>query len=154
DLTAARGFLAEKDFRPLAFTSNGTVSSEVVFTGYGLTVPGKAGEGYDSYAGLNVSNKIVLVLRYVPEEVDAKRRQELNRYAGLRYKAMIARERGASGILFVTGPNSPNAGELAALSSDSASGGSGIIAATVTTNVASEMFTAARRDLKSIQSQL
>jgi len=147
-------FTPEKDFRPLAFTSSGTVSGEVVFAGYGLAVPGKMGEGYDSYAGLNVSNKIVLALRYVPEDVDAKRRQELNRYAGLRYKAMIARERGAKAILFVTGPNSPNAGELAALTSDSASGGSGIMAVSVTTNVAAPMFAAARRDLKSIQSQL
>jgi Tol biopolymer transport system component len=144
----------ERDFRPLAFTSNGTVSGEVVFAGYGLAVPGKLGEGYDSYAGLDVSNKIVLALRYVPEEVDAKRRQELNRYAGLRYKAMLARERGAKAILFVTGPSSPNAGELAALSSDSAGGGSGIIAASITTNVAMQMFSAAGKDLAAIQSAL
>jgi Tol biopolymer transport system component len=144
----------ERDFRPLAFTSNGTVSGEVVFAGYGLAVPGKLGEGYDSYAGLDVSNKIVLALRYVPEEVDAKRRQELNRYAGLRYKAMLARERGAKAILFVTGPTSPNAGELAALSSDSAGGGSGIIAASITTNVAMRMFSAAGKDLRAIQSAL
>ncbi|HEY0548075.1 MAG TPA: M28 family peptidase, partial [Verrucomicrobiae bacterium] len=152
--TAVLEVAPETHFRPLAFTSNGTASGEVVFAGYGLAVPGKSGEGYDSYAGLNVSNKIVLALRYVPEEVDAKRRQELNRYAGLRYKAMLARERGAKAILFVTGPNSSNAGELAALSSDSASGGSGIIAASVTTNVAAPMFAAARRDLKAVQSQL
>lgn len=144
----------ERDFRPLAFTSNGTVFGEVVFAGYGLAVPGKLGEGYDSYAGLDVSNKIVLALRYVPEEVDAKRRQELNRYAGLRYKAMLARERGAKAILFVTGPSSPNAGELAALSSDSAGGGSGIIAASITTNVAMKMFSAAGKDLRAIQSAL
>jgi Tol biopolymer transport system component len=147
-------FQVEKNFRPLAFTSNGVTSGEVVFAGYGLSVPGKAGEGYDSYAGLNVSNRIVLVLRYVPEEVEAKRRQELNRYAGLRYKAMIARERGAKAILFVTGPNSPNAGQLAALSSDSAGANSGIIAASVTTNVAVAVLAAAGKDLKAIQSQL
>ncbi len=147
-------FNPEKDFRPLSFTSNGTVSASVVFVGYGLAVPGKGAEGYDSYAGLDVSNKIVLALRYVPEEVEAKRRQELNRYAGLRYKAMIARERGALAILFVTGPNSPNAGELAALSSDSAGGGSGIIAASVTTNVAAALFASAGKNLAAIQSQL
>ncbi len=151
---AVLGVAPETHFRPLAFTSNGTVFGEVMFVGYGLSVPGKAGEGYDSYAGLNVSNKIILALRYVPEGVDAKRRQELNRYAGLRYKAMLARERGAKAILFVTGPNSPNAGELVALTSDSASGGSGIIAASITTNVVAPMFAAARRDLKSLQTQL
>jgi Tol biopolymer transport system component len=147
-------FQPEKDFRPLSFTSNGTVSGEVVFVGYGLVVPGKAGNGYDSYAGLNVSNQIVLALRYVPEEADAKRRQELNRYAGLRYKAMLARERGAKAILFLTGPNSPTAGELAGLSSDAASGGSGIIAVSVTINVAAPMFVAAGKNLKAVQSQL
>jgi hypothetical protein len=151
---AVLGFPPERDFRPLAFTSNGTVRGDVVFAGYGLAVPGKLGEGYDSYAGLNVSNKIVLVLRYVPEEVDAKRRQELNRYAGLRYKAMLARERGAKAILFVTGPTSPNAGELATLSSDSAGGGSGIIAASITTNVAMKMFAAAGKDLRAVQAAL
>src|SRR5688572_1101186 len=150
--STAQTFRVEKDFRPLSFTANGTVEGPIVFAGYGLVVPGK--EGYDSYAGINVSNKIVVALRYVPEAVEAKRRQELNRYAGLRYKAMNARERGAKAILFVTGPNSPNAGELIGLSSDSASGGSGIMAASVTMNVVAPMFTAARKDLKAVQSQL
>ena len=123
--TAVPSFEVEKDFRPLSFTINDEVEGEVVFAGYGLSVPGKAGEGYDSYAGLNVSNKIALVLRYVPEAVEIQRRQELNRYAGLRYKAMLAREHGARAILVVTGPNSPNAGELAPLSFDTSLAGSG-----------------------------
>src|SRR5262249_3646992 len=66
-------FEVDKDFRPLSFTANTEVEGEVVFVGYGLSVPGKPGEGYDSYTGVNVSNKIVLVLRYVPEEVESKR---------------------------------------------------------------------------------
>jgi Tol biopolymer transport system component len=142
------------EFRPLSFSENGITAGEVAFVGYGLVVPGKLGEGYDSYAGLDVSNKIVLALRYVPEEVDAKRRQELNRYSGLRYKAMLARERGARAILFVTGPNSPNAGELAALSSDSASGGSRILAGSITTNAAAALFETVGKDLRVIQSAL
>ena len=147
-------FAIEKDFRPLSFSASGEVESEVVFAGYGLLVPGKLGEGYDSYVGLNVSNKIVLVLRYVPEEADAKRRQELNRYAGLRYKALLARNRGARGILVVSGPNSPNPGSLAALTFDNSLSGSGILAASVSTNVANALFTAAGKDLKTIQSAL
>ena len=147
-------YTIEKDFRPLSFSASGEVEAEVVFAGYGLLVPGKLGEGYDSYAGLNVSNKIVLVLRYVPEEADAKRRQELNRYAGLRYKALLARNRGARGILVVSGPNSPNPGSLAALTFDSSLSGSGILAASVSTNLAHTLFAAAGKDLKTIQSSL
>jgi len=144
----------DKDFRPLAFTANGTVEGEVVFAGYGLSVPGKLGEGYDSYNGLDVSNKVVLVLRYVPEEADAKRRQELNRYAGLRYKALIARNRGAKALLVVTGPTSPNAGELARLTFESGASHSGIVCASISGDVAAKMFTAAGKDLKKTQAAL
>ena len=153
----ARGnfsFVVEKDFRPLSFSANTNAEGQVVFVGYGLSVPGKPGEGHDSYNGINVSNKIVFALRYVPEDIEPRRRQELNRYAGLRYKAMLARERGARAILFVTGPNSPNAGELAGLSSDGSMSGSGIIAATITTNVANALLAPSGHDLKTLQSAL
>jgi hypothetical protein len=104
DAASARAKL-DADFRPLGFTENGESKGEVVFAGYGLVVPGEAGARYDSYAGLDVKDKIVLVFRYVPEGVDAARRAQLNRYSGLRYKAMLARERGAKGMLVVTDPN-------------------------------------------------
>ncbi len=147
-------FGVQKDFRPLSFTANAEAEGEVVFVGYGLSVPGKLGEGYDSYDGVNVSNKIALVLRYVPEEVDAKRRAELNRYAGLRYKAMLARDHGAKAVLFVTGPNSPNPGELAGLNFDSSLAGSGIVAASISSNVVAALFAGSGKDLKALQSRL
>jgi Tol biopolymer transport system component len=149
---ATRSFEPEKEVRPLSFTANGSVEGPVAFVGYGLTVPGK--DGYDSYAGMDVSNKIVLALRYVPEAVEPKRRQELNRYAGLRYKAMNARERGARAILFVTGPNSPNSGGLADLTFDSSLAGSGIVAASVSSNVAEGLLGPAGKNLKDLQTSL
>lgn len=153
-VSGARAFEGANHVRPLAFTDNGEVEGEVVFVGYGLTVPGKPGEGYDSYAGLNVSNRIVLALRYVPEGVEPQRRQELNRYAALHYKATIARNHGAKAIIVVTGPNSPNPGTLAPLSSDSDLTGSGIIAASVTAKVADEILAGSGKDLKALQTGL
>ncbi|MBG87908.1 MAG: peptidase M28 [Verrucomicrobiales bacterium] len=143
-----------KEFRPLSFTANGEVEGEVVFAGYGLTMPGAREKGYNSYTGLNVSNKIVLVLRYVPEDVSTERRQALNRYAGLRYKALIARNNGAKAIIVVTGPNSPNAGKLASLTYETGASGSGIIAASISGEVAQKIFTVAHKDLKKIQTEL
>jgi Tol biopolymer transport system component len=145
-------FAVEKNFRPLSFTDTGSATGSVVFAGYGLVVPGK--DGYDSYAGLDVSNKIVLALRYVPEAVEPKRRQELNRYAGLRYKAMNARERGAKAILFVTGPNSPNAGELIGLNFDSSLSGSGILAMSVSSNVTDALLGPSGKTLQQLQTDL
>jgi hypothetical protein len=37
-------FVAGKDFRPLALTANDQVEGEVVFAGYGLSIPGKPGD--------------------------------------------------------------------------------------------------------------
>lgn len=141
-------------FMPLAFSSNGTIEGEIVFAGYGLSMPGDDENQYDSYAGLDVKDKIVVVLRYVPEDVSLERRQELNRYSGLRYKAMSARERGAKGILVITGPNSPNAGELVPVKFDTSLSGSGIVAGSVSEEIANVFFAHSGDDLASIQSKL
>src|SRR5207249_3742525 len=121
---------------------NGDVSADVVFAGYGIVVPDGQDFGYDSYTTLDVKDKIVLVLRYFPEDADQKTRGILARYADLRYKAMAARQRGAKAMLVVTGPRSPNAGELAPMTFDTALAGSGIVAMTVTGDVADALFKA------------
>ncbi len=151
---AQHKFEVEKDFRPLAFSADGEVEGEVVFAGYGLSVPGKLGEGYDSYSGLDVKDKIVLALRYVPEEVSVERRQTLNHYAGLRYKALIARENGARALLVVTGPNSPQSGKLVPLKFDMVGASSGIITASISGEAAESLFSYAEKDLKTVQSDL
>ena len=126
--------------RGLSFSDVGEVEGSVVFAGYGITVPESQDFGYDSYFGLDVEDKIVLVLRYFPEDASADVKSVLARYSGLRYKALNARERGAKGLLLVTGPRSPNAGELAALTFDTAASGSGIVAASVTGELAERLF--------------
>ena len=98
--------------RGLAFSETAAVEAPLVFAGYGLSVPETAdGFSYDSYATLDVEGKIAVVLRYFPEESEGDVRGELSRVAGLRNKAFVARERGAVGLIVVTGPTSPNAGE-------------------------------------------
>jgi Tol biopolymer transport system component len=151
---AKRKFKVDEQFRPLAFTENGEVEGEVVFAGYGLKVPGAGEEGYDSYADIDVKDKIVLVLRFVPEDVDMDRRQELNVYAGLRYKAMVARENGAKALLVATGPNSPSAGELIPLKFDQSLASSGICVASVTSEVTGVLFDGSGKTLAEIQTEL
>jgi hypothetical protein len=152
---APQKFDLDKDFRPLAFSETGSVDGEVVFAGYGLSAPEDAKNArYNSFDNLSVKDKIVLLFRYVPEGVDAPRRAHLNRYAGLRYKAMMARERGAKAVLVVTGPNSPNAGELLELTSDGSHSGSGIVAASITTKLADALLKESGKNLKDLQSGL
>jgi hypothetical protein len=128
--------------RALSFSDNGEVEGPVVFAGYGIVVPEGQGFGYDSYATLDVKDKIVVVLRYFPEDAEPKTKGILARYADLRYKAMAARQHGAKAMIVVTGPRSPNAGELAPMTFDTAIAGSGIVAVSITGEVATKLFDA------------
>lgn len=149
---ARRSFDTRRDIQALSFSDSGTVADlPVVFAGYGIVVPESQNFGYDSYATLDVKDKVVLVLRYFPEEADATTKGILARYADLRYKAMAARQRGAKAMLVVAGPASPNAGEIVPMSFDTALAGSGIIAASVSGALADAMFAAARDPSKTLR---
>jgi hypothetical protein len=148
------GTVADAQARALSFSDNGDVTAPVVFAGYGIVVPESQGFGYDSYATLDVKDKIVLVLRYFPEDADQKTRGILARYADLRYKAMAARQRGAKAVMVVAGPRSPNAGELVPMTFDTALAGSGIIAVSITGSEASAMFKRADKTLEEAQKAL
>ena len=98
--------------------------------------------------------RIAIVLRYFPEDTEGDLRATLARYSGLRYKALAARERGAAGLIVVTGPRSPNAGELVALTFDTAVSDSGIVAATVDGRMAKAIVESAGRSLREVQASL
>ena len=97
------------DFVPINFSASGRVEGEVVFAGYGATADEL---GYDDYFHFDVSDKIVLVLRYEPEffgdgDEDAENsgrrnsRRRYTRHANLISKAIQARNRGARAVLLV-----------------------------------------------------
>jgi hypothetical protein len=145
-------FEAPADVLALSFSDDGNVSAPAVFAGYGIVVPESQSFGYDSYATLDVTDKIVVVLQYFPEDADRETRAILARYSGLRFKAQAARQRGAKALLVVTGPRSPNAGGTVPMAFDTALSGSGIPAASVSGRVAAALF--AGRSLESVQKEL
>ena len=140
--------------RALSFSDSGDVTGSLVFAGYGIVVPESQDFGYDSYATLDVKDKVVVVLRYFPEDADQKTRSILARYSDLRYKAMAARQHGAKAVLVVTGPRSPNAGELVPMTFDTALAGSGIVAASIDRDAGNALFAAAGKTLNDVQQSL
>jgi Zn-dependent M28 family amino/carboxypeptidase len=140
--------------RALSFSDDAEVTGNVVFAGYGIVVPESQNFGYDSYATLDVKDKVVVVLRYFPEDADRETKAILARYSDLRFKALAARQRGAKAMLVVTGPRSPNPGQLVPMSSDTAIAGSGIPAASITGEVAAVIFKASSKSLADTQKEL
>ena len=148
-------FRTTQHVQALSFSENADVTGEVVFAGYGIVVPESQNFGYDSYVGLDVKDKIVVVLRYFPEDADVKVRAILARYSDLRYKAMAARQRGAKALIVLTGPRSPNAGNTVPMTFDTALAGSGIVAASISGEVGRAIFAAApERNLEDVQKSM
>jgi aminopeptidase YwaD len=96
-----RPLTLNQDFVPVSFSSSGSLTAPVVFTGYGAT----ADEfGYDDYAGLDVKDKIVVVLRYEPDVFGVKSGQHgLTQHSQLITKAINARNHGAKAVIVVNG---------------------------------------------------
>ncbi len=144
------------DWRPLAFSKTGRVGpAGVVFAGYGIVAPAADKfEAYDSFGDLDVEGKWVIVLRYMPEDIEPEFRQHLARHASLRYKAMILRDRGAAGMIVVSGPRSKVRHQLVKLSFDAAMSGTSIGGISVTDAVAQTLLDAAGRKLEALQKEL
>ena len=82
-----------KDFTPFPFSGAGEFGGEVVFAGYGVVNDDLE---YDDYDSLDVQDKVVLLLRSVPEFEDFGWRD-----AAFQAKAANAVEEGAAAILVV-----------------------------------------------------
>ncbi|MDB4476777.1 M28 family peptidase [Rhodopirellula sp.] len=145
-----------KDWQPLAFSKDGeTAETGIVFAGYGMQIPASDGTPeYDSYVHLAVGGQWVMVLRDMPQDITAEQRQKMARYSSPRRKASIARDLGAKGIIFVTGPTSKVKNQLIRFDQAASQASVSIAAVSVTNSVAEQVFHAADQDLAKSQKQL
>jgi hypothetical protein len=99
---ATRKTLAlQQDFIPFSFSADGSLQAPLVFAGYGITA---ADLHYDDYAGIEVKDKVVIVLRHEPQEDDDKSvfaGKQLTTHASIVSKAINAKNHGAVGMILV-----------------------------------------------------
>ncbi len=96
----------KQDFVPFSFSASGSARGPLVFVGYGIS----ADEfHYDDYAGIDVKDKIVVVLRYEPPSFGVKggnhapTNQVMTQHSQLVTKAINARNHGAKALVLVNG---------------------------------------------------
>ena len=142
-------FESGKDFNTLSFSSSGEVDGELVFAGYGISAPELE---YDDYQGLDVKDKVVLVLRYTPEGYDAQ--SPFYDFAALRYKAMNAREKGANAIIFVTPYSQDEEEDFTSIGIDYSYSDSGIQSLIIKRDKAEEILLSTGKNLKKLEQSL
>ncbi len=146
----------DSDWRPLSFSKTGEVEyAGVMFAGYGIIAPqGEEFDAYDSLADADVKDKWVMVLRFMPEDITPEQRQHLSRHSSLRYKAMVLRDRGAHGMIVVSGPNAQVKQELIELTADASLAGTSLPAISISNAAADKLLAAGGKTLKALQDEL
>ncbi len=153
DGAGKRELKLNQDFTPFSFSSSGAASAPVVFAGFGATAEEF---GYDDYAGLDVKDKIVLVLRYEPAFFAEKSgNQGLTRHAQLITKAINARNHGAKALVLVNGKLGEGEEDLLTrFGSVSGPENTGIMLVQVKNEVADRWLQAAGKSLSGAQDQI
>lgn len=91
----------QETFVPLSFSASASIEAPLVFAGYGITAPEYH---YDDYQGLDVSGRIVIVLRHEPQENDEHSvfaGRQLTSHSEIANKATNAKNHGAKAIVLV-----------------------------------------------------
>lgn len=94
-------FAFGRDFAPLPFSSSGAAEGAIAFLGFGVSAEDL---DYDDYAGIDVKDRIVVVMSGEPGDEDDKSvfdGRRPTRHSFLRTKALVAREAGAKALLIV-----------------------------------------------------
>ncbi len=144
---------AKQDFVPFSFSASGSAHGPLVFAGYGIS----ADEfHYDDYAGIDVKDKIVVVLRYEPPSFGEKGgNQGMTQHSQLVTKAINARNHGAKALVLVNGKLGDGEEDLLTrFGSVSGPGNAGIIFVQVKNDVAEGWLKAAGKSLAELQEQI
>ena len=150
-----RNYELYKDWLPVALSRAGKFNSaSVVFAGYGIVFPPGESTKYNSYEGLDVKDKWVLMFRFYPDKTPDKLKHLFSTYSTIQYKTMLAEERGALGIILVSGPNIISENKLISVTPNSIMGQSSIGVISASDNLASYLLGDNPYILKNLQDTL
>ena len=140
------------DYSPFYFSGSGHVSGPVTFAGYGITAPEY---DYDDYAGLDVKDRIVLVLRREPQEKDNQSKWKgtgMTSHASFESKVVNAKQHGARGLILInnTVSNPSEANDLTGFTRMSGPDDAGIPFIQIKAPLADAWFAAAGKPLQAI----
>jgi hypothetical protein len=149
---AKKDLKINEDYVPFSFSApGGAGGSGMLFAGYGVTAPDFS---YDDYAGLDVKDKIVVILRYEPSGFAAKSgNQGMTHHSQLVSKAINARNHGAKALIVLNGKLGDGEDDLLTrFGSVSGPENAGVVMVQVKNAVAENWFKAAGKSLTDVQS--
>ena len=149
-------YTVSQDFEPLSFSKVGEFrEAPIVFAGYGIKAPASDKEAaYDSYRGLDVKGKWVMVFTDLPSDIAPQRRQYLNLYSRLQHKLTVAKNEGAIGVIVVNGPLSSLPEKFGKIKYEGSLSDGSLGVIRLSTDAARELVKFAYKDLAVLQEHL
>ncbi len=141
---------AEKDYVPLSYSYDTTLNAPIVFAGFGFSVKTDSLD-WDDYNGLDVKNKWVMVLRGGPDE---KGKNRYSQYKTDRSKMLAAKDKGAAGIILVSGPEMKKEDVLLPLPSEKGRSKSGFAAMNITRAAADKILLKSKKTIVDLENSL
>ena len=143
--------IVKTDFIPLAYSSNGELTAEVVFAGYGFSIDLDSLK-WNDYKGLDVKGKWVMILRDDPEPDDPESR--FIPFSDVRSKLLMAKDNDVAGVLLVTPKGSGKEDKLLSLIAENNEVTSGIPVINIKREVADRILVKTGYSIDSLESIL
>jgi hypothetical protein len=140
-----------KDFIPLNFSSDGKVDADVVFAGFGFEIDEDSLK-WNDYAGLDAKGKWVMVLRADPDLDNAD--SKFIKYDNERLKTLTAKEKGAVGVIFVSGVQFDKRDKLIKLAADQTESNFGLPVMHVKRTVANKILAKSGKNIEELEASL
>ncbi len=136
--------VVDTDWRPLSISKSGDVmEAATVFVGYGVMAPANDKQpAFDSYDQVDVAGKWAVAIQDLPADVSPEKRFHFHLYSRPQHKALVAKQKGAIGLILIDSPREKSAASLASLKFEGASE-VGIPVLHVTAKVADRLFAGA-----------
>ena len=125
------------DFNPVSFSANATLEANVVFVGYGYDI-NKDSLQWNDYKNVDVKGKWVLIMRGDPEPDNMA--SPYMEFSQERFKVNVAKDQGATGVIFVTGKIQQKDDKLPPIFFDKTPSDAGIPVMSITRDVAEKLF--------------
>ncbi len=143
--------IVDQDFVPYSFSNNTTLSAEIVFAGYGFDIENDSINWHD-YKNIDVSGKWVMLLRGDPDMHEQN--SPFIPHSGERTKVLTAKDKGAAGVIFVTGVEMEKEDNLVSMYYDKSSASSGLPVINVKRSVANKLLSSANKRVEELEKAL
>ncbi|MEP6919545.1 MAG: M20/M25/M40 family metallo-hydrolase [bacterium] len=143
-------FQTEKDWLPVGLSTNARIDNAgVTFVGYGITASELK---YDDYEGANAKGRVALAFSGTPDGDNPH--GQFGRYEDVRWKAIAARNAGATALIVIASENNFKDDRLSRLSYDNSAGDAGLPVIAVSRQTAERLLNLGSSSVQALEQKL